>query len=95
MFKLEYLLISLLFLVFNVTLLLVFILQVNITVLSTIRVIPFCGKVDEWPIWSKKFLVKAKRYGFKDASLGKLSIPKIDDSFDDVSDQRKRMLKII
>jgi hypothetical protein len=38
-------------------------------------VIPFCGNGDEWPIWSEKFLAKAKRYGFKDVLLGKLSIP--------------------
>jgi hypothetical protein len=35
------------------------------------RVIPFCGKGDEWPIWSEKFLAKAKRYVFKDLLLGK------------------------
>jgi hypothetical protein len=62
---------------------------------STIRVIPFCGKGDEWPIWSEKFLAKAKRYGFKDVLLGKLSIPKIDESFDEASDQGKRMPQII
>jgi hypothetical protein len=49
---------------------------------STIRVITFCGKVNEWPIWSEKFLAKAKRYGFKDVLLGKLLILKIDESFD-------------
>jgi hypothetical protein len=65
------------------------------TDLSAIRVIPFCGKGDEWPIWSEKFLAKAKRYGFKDVLLGKLSIPKIDESFDEASDQGNWMLKII
>jgi gag-polypeptide of LTR copia-type/Zinc knuckle len=65
------------------------------TDLSTIRVIPFCGNGDEWPIWSEKFLAKAKRYGFKDVLLGKLLIPKIDESFDEASDQGKRMLKVI
>ena len=65
------------------------------TDLSTNRVIPFCGKGDEWPIWSEKFLAKAKRYGFKDVLLGMLSIPKTDESFDEASDQGKRMLKII
>jgi hypothetical protein len=25
------------------------------TDMNTMRVIPFCGKVDEWPIWSEKF----------------------------------------
>ena len=65
------------------------------TDLNTIRVIPFCGTVDEWPIWSEKFLAKAKRYGFKDLLLGKLSIPKVDESFDEVSDEGKKMSKII
>jgi hypothetical protein len=54
------------------------------TDLKTIRLIPFCGKVDEWPIWSEKFLAKAKRYGFKDLLLGKLSIPKLYDVFDEM-----------
>jgi hypothetical protein len=36
------------------------------TDMNNIRMIPFCGRVDERPIWSKKFLAKAKRYGFKD-----------------------------
>jgi hypothetical protein len=42
---------------------------------STIRVIPFCGEVNELPVWSEKFLSKAKRYGFKDLLQGNLSIP--------------------
>jgi hypothetical protein len=63
------------------------------TDVSTIRVIPFCGKVDEWPVWSEKFLAKAKRYGFKDLLQGKLSIPKFDESFDEDSDEGKKMLK--
>ena len=61
------------------------------TDMNTIRVIPFCGKVDEWPIWSEKFLAKAKRCGFKDILLGKLSIPKADEEFDEVSDIEKKM----
>ena len=65
------------------------------TDLSTIRVIPFCGKSEEWPIWSEKFLAKAKRYGFKDLLLGKLSIPKSDEVFDEVSDEGKKKAKII
>jgi hypothetical protein len=56
------------------------------TEVSTIRVIPFCGKVDEWPVWSEKFLAKVKRYRFKDLLQGKLSIPKFDESFDEDSD---------
>jgi hypothetical protein len=61
------------------------------TDLSITRVITFCRKVDEWPVWSEKFLTKAKRYGIKDVLLGKWPIPKVDESFDEASDQGKRM----
>ena len=40
--------------------------------LNTIRVIPFCEKVDEWLIWSEKFLAKAKRYGIRKVAHPKL-----------------------
>ena len=59
------------------------------------RVIDFCGKVDEWPIWSEKFLANAKRYGFKDILVGKLSITKADEEFDEVSDMRKEIINAI
>jgi hypothetical protein len=61
------------------------------TDLSTIRVIPFCRKADEWPIWNEKFMAKAKRYGFKD----KLSIPNADEEFDKELDMGKKMLNAI
>jgi hypothetical protein len=64
-------------------------------IFSTIRVIPFCGKGDEWPIWSGKFLAKAKRNRFKDLLSIKLSIPKEDDKFDQVSDIGKKMARTI
>jgi hypothetical protein len=50
--------------------------------MKTIRVIPFYGKVDEWPIWSERFLAKSRCFGFKDLLLGKLSIPTVDEKFD-------------
>jgi hypothetical protein len=72
---------------------LVVVYLVDMTDVGTIRVIPFCGKIDEWPIWSETFLGRAKRYGFKDLLLGKLSLPKFDESFDVDSDEGKKMLK--
>jgi hypothetical protein len=65
------------------------------TDLSTIRVIPFCGKSDEWPICSEKFLAKAKRFGFKDVLVGNLSIPKSDDAFDEDSVTGKKVKNAI
>jgi hypothetical protein len=49
------------------------------TDMNAIRVIPFCVKVEELPIWSERFLAKAKLCVFKDLLLGKLSIPKVDE----------------
>jgi hypothetical protein len=53
---------------------LAFILLLEMTYLSNIRVIAFYENADERPIWSKKFIAKAKRCSFKDF-LGKMSIP--------------------
>ena len=65
------------------------------TDLNTIRVIPFCGKVDEWPIWCEKFLSKAKRFGFKDLLLGRLDIPSFDEEVDKLSEEGKEKARII
>jgi hypothetical protein len=56
------------------------------TDMNSIRVIPFCGKFEELPIWSERFLAKAKHCGFKDLLLRKLSIPKVDEEIDETSD---------
>jgi hypothetical protein len=58
-------------------------------------VIPFCSKVEEWPIWSERFLAKTKRCGFKDLLLEKLSIPKVDEEIDETSDIGKKKSIII
>jgi hypothetical protein len=65
------------------------------TDMNAIREIPFCGKVEEWPIWIKRFLAKAKRCGFKDLLLGKLSIPKLGEEIDETSDFGKKKSIII
>ena len=61
------------------------------TDLSTIRVIPFYGKSEEWPTWSEKFLAKARRYGFKDVLLGKVRIPKTDEDYEMDSEEGKKL----
>jgi hypothetical protein len=65
------------------------------TDMNAIRVILFCGKVEEWPIWSERFLANAKRCGFKDLLLGKLSIPKEDEEIDETSEIGKKQSIII
>jgi hypothetical protein len=65
------------------------------TAMNAIRVVPFCGKVEELLNWSERFLAKAKRCGFKDLSLGKLSISKVDEEFDETSDIGKKKSIII
>jgi hypothetical protein len=63
--------------------------------LNTIRVILFCRKVEEWPIWSERFLARSKRLGFKDLLLGKLSIPTVDEEIDEESESGKKLPAII
>jgi hypothetical protein len=65
------------------------------TDLNTSRVIPFCGKVDEWPIRSQKFLSKAKRYGFKSLLLDKWSISRADEEIDTTSNTGKEKARIV
>jgi hypothetical protein len=65
------------------------------TDMNAIRVIPFCGKLEEWPIWSERFLAKAKHCGFKDLLFRKLSIPKVDEDIDENSDIGKKKSIII
>jgi hypothetical protein len=65
------------------------------TDMNTIRVISFCGKVEESPIWSERILTKGKHYGFKHLLLGKLSIPKVDEEIDETSDIVKKKSIII
>jgi hypothetical protein len=65
------------------------------TDMNAIIGVPFCGKVEEWPIWSERLLAKAKYCGFKDLFLGKLSIPKVDEEIDEASDIGKKKSIII
>jgi hypothetical protein len=58
--------------------------------LNTIRVIPFCGKVDEWPIWNERFLAKSRRFGFKDFLLEKLSILTVNEAIDEGTEAGKK-----
>jgi hypothetical protein len=63
--------------------------------MNDIRVIPFCDKVEEFSIWSGRFIAKSKRCGFKDLLLGKFSIPKVDEEIDKTSDIGKKKPIII
>jgi hypothetical protein len=61
------------------------------TDLSTIRVISFYGKSEEWPTWSEKFLAKARFYGFKDVFLGEVKVPRTDEDYDMESEEGKKL----
>ena len=47
---------------------------------TSIKVIPFSGKAVDWPVWSEKFLARARRKGYKNILLGKEVVP--DDATD-------------
>jgi hypothetical protein len=65
------------------------------TDMNAIGVIPSCGKVKEWTIWSERFLAKSKRCGFKNLLLAKLSITKVDEDIDETSNIGKKKSMII
>jgi hypothetical protein len=60
------------------------------TDLSTIRVIPFYGKSEEFPTWSEKTLAKARRYSFKDVFIGEVKVPRNDEDYDMESEEGKK-----
>ena len=47
---------------------------------SSIQVIPFTGKTEEWAVWSEKFLARAKKKGYKEILTGKTEIPALTDA---------------
>jgi hypothetical protein len=61
--------------------------------LSTIRVLNFSGRKEDWPTWSEKFLAKAKRSGIKEVLLGKLHIPKTSEELEEKSEEGRKMMK--
>jgi hypothetical protein len=65
------------------------------TDMNAIRVISFRGKVEDWTIWSERFLAKPKRCGFKDLLLGKFSIANLDDEIYETLDIGKKNSIII
>ena len=58
------------------------------------RIITFNGKKTEWPSWSKKFLSRANKKGYKKILLGKEIAP--NDSVDiesETDDKKKQKMK--
>ena len=47
---------------------------------ARIKVIPISGNAIDWPLWSEKFLARARRKGYKNILLGKEVVP--DDATD-------------
>ncbi len=50
---------------------------------TSIKVIPFSGKAIDWPVWSEKFLARARCKDYMKILLGKEVVP------DDTSDLNK------
>jgi hypothetical protein len=49
---------------------------------KTIRVLPFSGKKDDFTMWSKRFLARARVRRYRDVMLGKSFVPKQSDNLD-------------
>ena len=59
----------------------------------TIKVIEFKGNINEFKMWHKKFLARANLKGYKQALLGKITIPKHSEDLSGSSDAIKKKLK--
>jgi hypothetical protein len=70
------------------------ILENRISDICLIRVLTLSGKNKEWPIWSEKFLSKAKRSQHKDLLLGKIKTPKSEVEINGKPEEDKALLKI-
>ena len=46
---------------------------------KSIRIIEFTGEKSDWRIWSRKFLARANRKGYKDVIVGKEHIPTLSE----------------
>jgi len=60
---------------------------------TSFKVIPFSRKAVDWPVWSEKFLARARRKGYKKILLGKEVI--LEDATDlntiiDADDKKKK-----
>ena len=47
---------------------------------ASLHYLPFKGKKDEWPMWSEKFLSKARKKGYKELLIGKQTPPSADET---------------
>ena len=63
---------------------------------TSIKVIPFSGKAIDWPVWSEKFLARARRKGYKKILLGKEVVPDDEADLSTIADagERKRKEKL-
>jgi hypothetical protein len=61
------------------------------TNLSTIIVIPFYGKSEEWPTCSESFSAKERRYGYENVLLGRFKVPRIDEDYHIKSEEGKKL----
>ena len=62
---------------------------------KTTKIIKFSGSKDDWPIWSEKFLARARRVGYKDILLGNVIVPDDDTDIENLSDdEAKKTIKL-
>jgi len=61
---------------------------------KTLKVIVFSGKQEDWKFWEVKFLARARRKGFRELLLGKLTIPKDSDVLDATVPAEKKQIEI-
>ena len=61
---------------------------------KTIRIIPFSGKEEDWRMWSRKFLARAKVQEYKEILTGTKKAPAAGTTIDESTDQGKTQKKL-
>ena len=61
---------------------------------KAIRVIPFTGKKEDWRMWSRKFLARAKTRGYKTIINGTEISPKSTKTFNETTPRGRKMIKL-
>ena len=61
---------------------------------KTIAKFVFSGKKIDWPIWSEKFLARAKRKEYKNILLGRVNVPDDSKTIDTSTDAGKAEAKL-
>ena len=61
---------------------------------KAVRALPFSGKREDWRMWLKKFLTRAKIKGYKAVLMGTETLPRANAMLDPTDDSQAAQIKL-